>query len=331
MMAEVNLVLIGAIFLSSAAIAALSLPPLIRKLISGGITGNDVNKEGRPSVAEMGGLAIVMGAIGSLLLAIALYTFLNYQFNLVQMLAAMLTLMIIALIGTYDDLFDMRQSIKAVLPMAAALPLVAVSAAGSTAITVPFFGPVDFGYFYIALLIPLGIAVSSNLTNMLAGFNGMEAGMGCVIFATTLLLALVNGSVEMAMISAAMLGALLVFLRFNWYPARAFTGDIGNLSIGAALAVAVILGNMESAGAILVVPYVADFFIKAYNRFPSTKWWGELKGGKLYPLDGKVRGAAQLVMRLSGGISEQRLVLSFIAAEALCALAAILLFGRIFR
>ncbi len=328
-MAGIDLVLIGAILLSSAAIVAVSLPQLIRKLISGGITGNDVNKEGRPSVAEMGGLAIVMGATGSLLLAIMLYTFFGYRFDLVQMLAAMLTLVTIALIGTYDDLFNMRQATKAIIPMVAALPLVAVSAAGSTEITIPLFGPVDFGYLYIILLIPLGVAVSSNLTNMLAGFNGMEAGMGCVIFATTLFLAFANGSSEMAMISAAMLGALLVFLRFNWYPARVFSGDIGNLSIGAALAVAVILGNLESAGAILVIPYVADFFIKAYNRFPSTKWWGELKGGKLYPLEGKVRGAAQLVMKLSGGISEQKLVLTFIAAEALCALAAILLFGRV--
>jgi UDP-N-acetylglucosamine--dolichyl-phosphate N-acetylglucosaminephosphotransferase len=329
-MPHVSLTLVGAVFLSSAAIAALSLPFLIRKLAAAGITGNDVNKGGKQQVAEMGGLAIVMGAIGSLLLAIALYTFFNYDFQLIGILAAMLTLMIIALIGTYDDLFDMRQSVKAVLPMVAALPLVAVSAAGNTSISIPMVGPVDFGYLYIILLIPLGIAVSSNLTNMLAGFNGMEAGMGAVIFATTLLLALLHGSAEMAMISAAMLGALLAFLRFNWYPARVFTGDIGNLSIGAALAVAVILGNLESVGAILVIPYVLDFFIKAYNRFPSTKWWGELRGGRLHPLEGRVRGLAQLVMKLYNGVSEQKLVLTFIAAEAVCAAAAILLFGRIF-
>ncbi len=322
-------IFIAAIFLCSVAITSFSLPFLIRKLVAAHMTGQDVNKEGRPSVAEMGGLAIVMGAIGSLLLAIALQTFFGYSFKLIEMLAAMLTLTIIALIGTYDDLFSMRQSIKAVLPMAAALPLVAVSAAGSTAVSLPFFGPADFGLFYIVLLIPLGVTVASNLTNMLAGFNGMEAGMGAVMFSATLFLALVQGSVEMALISSAMLGALLAFLRFNWYPARIFTGDTGNLSIGAALAVAVILGNLESAGAILVIPYVLDFFIKAYNRFPSTKWWGELKGGKLHPLEGRVRGLAQFVMKISGGITEQRLALSFIAAEALCALLAIVLYGKI--
>jgi len=324
----VDALFIFAVFLCSALITLFSMPFLIRKLFASGMAGNDVNKEGRPAVAEMGGLGIVMGAIGALLFAIAMQTFFGYQFSLIDILAAMLTMLIISLIGTYDDLFDMRQDIKAVLPMAAALPLVAVSAAGSTAFSIPFVGSVDFGFVYIFLLIPLGVTVASNLTNMFAGFNGMESGMGAVMFAATLVLAFSNGSVEMALISAAMLGALLAFTRFNWYPARVFTGDIGNLLIGAALASAVIIGNLESAGAILVIPYVIDFFIKAYNRFPSTKWWGELKGGKLYPLEGKVRGLAQFVMKVSGGISEQKLVLVFIAAEGLCAIAVILLYGR---
>jgi UDP-N-acetylglucosamine--dolichyl-phosphate N-acetylglucosaminephosphotransferase len=325
----VNIELIAAILLSSAAIAFVSLPFLIKKFMAAKMTGKDVNKAGCPEVAEMGGLGIVMGAIGSLLVAIAFQTFLGFQFRLIEILAAMLTILIISLIGTFDDLFSMRQYVKAVLPMAAAVPLVAVSAAGSTAISIPFLGSVDFGFLYIFLLIPLGVTVASNLTNMLAGFNGMESGMGVVIFAATLLLSLATGSMEMAMISAAMLGALLAFTRFNWYPAKVFTGDIGNLTIGAALASAVIIGNLEAAGAILVIPYVIDFFIKAANRFPSTNWWGELRGGKLYPLGGKARGLAQFVMKLAGGISEQRLVLSFIAAESLCALLAILLYGKV--
>ena len=154
--------------------------------------------------------------------------------------------------------------------------------------------------------------------------------MGVVMFAATLFLAVQNGSIEMAIISAAMLGALIAFLRFNWFPSRVFTGDIGNLAIGATLAVAVIIGNLRVAGAILVIPYVIDFFIKAYNRFPSSKWWGELRNnGKLYPLEGKVRGFAQWIMLQCNGVPEQKLVLTFIAMEAVCALVAILMYGHI--
>jgi len=42
-----------------------------------------------------------------------------------------------------------------------------------------------------------------------------------------------------------------------------------------------------------------------------------------------VRGLAQLVMKKAGGITERNLVLVFIAAEALCAFAAIMLYGKV--
>jgi UDP-N-acetylglucosamine--dolichyl-phosphate N-acetylglucosaminephosphotransferase len=211
--------------------------------------------------------------------------------------------------------------------MVAALPLVALAAAGSTAVSLPSIGSFDFGIFYIIVLIPLGVTVAANLTNMLAGFNGMETGMGCVIFACVALLAVANGSTEMGLISVAMLGALLAFLRFNWYPAKVFIGDIGTLLIGGALAVAVIVGNLESAGAILVIPYLADFAIKALNKFPRAD--GECgKDGKLSPAGGKVKGLVHLVMRIAGGITEKNLVLFFIAAEGLFSLLAILLYGK---
>jgi len=325
-----DLLFLAAILATAFCLTSFAMPVIIRKMKVAGIVGKDVNKQGRPEVAEMGGLGIVMGVVGALLLAIAASTFFGYTFSLTEIMAAMLTMAIIALIGIFDDLFDMRKDVKALLPMVAALPLVAVAAAGSTTMSLPFIGTLDFGIFYIIVLIPLGVTVAANLTNMLAGFNGMEAGMGCVMFACVALLAVANGSTEAALIAVAMEGALLAFLRFNAYPARVFIGDIGTLLIGGALAVSVIIGNIESVGAILVIPYLADFVIKAYNKFPSTEWWGEMKGksGKLYPLGGKVRGLCQLVMKLAGGISEQRLVLLFIAAEGLFALLAILLYGR---
>ena len=299
---------------------------LVPRLKRFGIVGKDVNKPDRPEVAEMGGIAIVAGFTAGMLLAIFFNSFGGLQFNLVFMLAAIIAIHSISFIGMVDDLLDIPQWLKALLPLFAAIPLVAVKAAGSTTMAIPFFGVMDFGIVYIFLLIPFGIAVASNLTNMLAGFNGMESGMGIIIFAATGLLAVMKGSVGLALISFSMLGALLAFLRYNWFPARVFPGDVGNLTIGAALAAGVIIGNLETAGAILMAPYVVDFFIKAFNRFPSKGWWGEFRGGKLYPLEGKVRGFAQLVMKKANGISEQNLVLFFIGLEVVFAIIVIILF-----
>jgi UDP-N-acetylglucosamine--dolichyl-phosphate N-acetylglucosaminephosphotransferase len=302
---------------------------LVPRLKRFGITGKDVNKPDRPVVAEMGGIAIVAGFSAGLLLAIFFNSFIGLEFNLIFVLAALIAILSVSFMGMVDDLLDIPQWLKALLPLFAAIPLVAVKAVGSTAMNIPFLGLIDFGIFYIVLLIPLGIAVSSNLTNMLAGFNGMESGMGIIIFAVMGLIALVNGSVELALISLAMLGALLAFMKFNWFPAKVFPGDVGNLTIGAALASGVIIGNIESAGAILMIPYCIDFFIKAINRFPSSNWWGTNINGKLFAPEDKVRGFAQLVMKKFNGITERKLVLFFIGLEAVFGLIVLLLFLKL--
>jgi UDP-N-acetylglucosamine--dolichyl-phosphate N-acetylglucosaminephosphotransferase len=306
------------------AVAFILTKALIPRLKAAGITGRDENKEKAPEIPEMGGIAIIAGLVAGVLLAIAFQSFFGFQFNLIFVLAALITILLAAMIGLSDDLLELPQWLKAFLPLFAAIPLVAVKAAGSTVMGIPFIGPIDFGIIYILALIPLGIAVPMNLTNMLAGFNGMESGMGAVMFAAMALLAVANSSVEMAVIAFPMLGALAAFSYFNMFPARIFPGDIGTLTIGAALGSMVIIGNLESAGAILVMPYVIDFFIKAANRFPHTKQ--EIKNGNLYPKGGKVKGLVHLVMTLSGGISERKLVLVFICAEAAAALVVLALY-----
>ena len=299
---------------------------LIPRLKRFGIIGRDVNKPDRPEVAEMGGIAIVAGFTAGVLLAIFLNTFSEFEFNLVYVMAALITVHSVAFIGIVDDLLDIPQFVKAFLPLFAAVPLIAVSAVGSTAMNIPFVGEIDLGIFYILILVPIGVAVASNLSNMFAGFNGLEAGLGSVMFLAMAILAVAHGSVEMAILFIPILGALVAFMFFNWYPAKVFPGDVGNLTIGAVLASGVIIGNLEAAGAILMILYVLDFFIKAYKRFPSSNWWGEYQDGKLYALDGRARGLAQFVMKLFNGISEVNLVLFFIGIEVLIAIVVLLLF-----
>ncbi len=299
---------------------------LIPRLRRFNITGKDVNKPDTPVTPEMGGIAIVAGFTAGMLLAVFMNSFFNFDFNLIHILAALIAIHSVAFIGIIDDLLDLPQWLKAGLPLFAAIPLVSVKAAGSTVLVIPFIGLVDFGLLYILLLIPIGIAVASNLTNMLAGFNGMESGMGIVIFATVVLLALNRGDTEPLIISLAMVGSLLAFFIYNRYPARVFPGDVGNLTIGAALASAVIIGNIEAAGALLLFPYVVDFFIKMKNKFPSKEWWGVYKNGKLYAVGNKARGFAQLVMKSSNGISEKNLTLFFVALEMVVGSVVLLLF-----
>ena len=99
---------------------------------------------------------------------------------------------------------------------------------------------------------------------------------------------------------------------------------MGTLSIGAIISVAVIMGNLEIAGAILLIPYIVDFLIKAKNHFPYS--FGVYREGKLYCSESGPVGLGQLIMKVYGGISERNLVLVLIGIEAVCGVVAILVY-----
>lgn len=312
----------GLVFIVSFLVAFFSVPILIKKFKKAGITGKDIHKLGKPDTPEMGGLSIVAGLVSGVLCAVALSTLtssyiFNYSFiifsDLTALYAALTTILIIAIIGIFDDLVSLRHSIKTLLPIFASVPLVAI-AAGDPYVSIPFLGSFYLPIIYPLILIPIGVTVMANLTNMFAGFNGMEAGLGLMVSLGLLPIALKSGSMEAIVLLLGLSGALTAFLFYNKYPAKIFCGDVGTLTIGGTLAAVIILGNFEVAGVIVMIPYLIDFAIKALNGFPSRGWWGTLREGKLY-CDGKPVGFAQTVMKKAGGISEKRLVLTFALIE----------------
>lgn len=304
-------------FVFALAVTFFSFPLVIPRLVRSGITGKDVNKPGEPKIANIGGIVTAAGFSAGILGIIALKTFTN-QFdylNLQYLLAALSTVLTAVLIGIVDDFVSLRQWFKALTPIFCALPLVAVKA-GETAIGIPFLGQVDIGIVYTLVLVPIGVTIAANGVNMLAGFNGLEAGMGFIGMAALAVIAARLNEITSLTILLAGMGTLLATIRYNWYPAKVFIGDAGTLSIGAMMAAAIIIGNFEWAGVIIMIPYAADFFIKAASRFPSQGWEGVYRNGKLYCPNAKPKGLAQLIMKLTGGIHERSLTLILMAVEA---------------
>ena len=316
------------VFAVAFAFTFITIPWIMPKLKRRGLTGKDRNKPSLPETPEMGGFGIIAGFSAGVLVAVALFTFpffeLNLNLGLITILAALSTILIMAIIGVIDDLFSINQLVKASIPLFAAMPLVAVKA-GETTMALPFIGSIDFGIWYALLLIPIGIAGASNVTNMLEGFNGLGAGMGIVACTSLAFIAWKTGSHEALIILIAMIGALLAFFYYN-FKGKIFMGDIGTLSIGAVIACSVIIGNFETAGVIVIIPYALDFIIKAKNRFPSSDWWGTYKDGKL-TCPGKPVGLCQLIMKFTGGISEKNLVLSLIGIELIFGIIAVMIYG----
>ena len=316
------------IFLVSFTVSFTGFPIIIPRLKGAGIVGKNMNSESKEELPEMGGLMIAAGFGAGIVTSIFLRTFFDLflSVSLPSILAALSTILIVVIIGVFDDLISISQRVKAFLPAFAALPLMAIKE-GYSMIRIPFLGIVNFGIFYPLVLVPLGITGAANAVNMLAGFNGLEVGMGVVAMGSLAIIAYLIGETTALIILMAALGALVATLYYNWYPAKILVGDVGTLSIGAVIASAVIIGNYETAGIIIIIPFVIDFLIKAKNHFPGKNWWGIHKNGKLYCPDSGPVGLCQLIMKVCGGISERNLALVLMGIEAVCGVVAILFYA----
>lgn len=77
---------------------------------------------------------------------------------------------------------------------------------------------------------------ATNGANFTDGADGLLGSTGAVALATLGVMAWRAGDPALAGLALAFVGALLAFLRWNWYPARVFMGDTGSMAVGAVLA-----------------------------------------------------------------------------------------------
>lgn len=123
-----------------------------------------------------------------------------------------------------------------------------------TDVAIPFTSiHLELGWFYY-FLISLVIVLMTNAVNLTDGLDGLAAGstmFAGVAYVVISLLAAIHGvavlahETDMAVFSAALVGGVLGFLRFNSYPARVFMGDTGSLALGGALAALAVLTKSE--------------------------------------------------------------------------------------
>lgn len=324
------------VFLVSFLVVYFITPKVARKIKEQGITGVDVNKADRPSVPKIGGVVILLGFSIAVLLSLQLYSGgINHEY----MLAAICSIVLIAVLGLLDDILDVPDRYRVVLPVFAAIPLMVTKAGTSTmnlifftvpfnlgVVVLPFIGPMDIN-LYSLLLVPIGVVACSNLVNLLAGFNGLEAGAGAIISFSIFTASIFLGysgmhTAEASFIMIALFGACLAFLFFNWYPARIFPGNVTTYMVGAAIVAAVVTGNMERVGVICLIPQIIEFFLKARSPHFSAENFGRVgKRGRLY-YSGKVYSLTHLLMKTIHP-TEKQLVTILLAFQALCGAAAV--------
>lgn len=222
-----------------------------------------LTKAGTPT---MGGLLILFGVIVSTLL----WGDLDNRFVWI----ILLTTSGFGVIGFVDDYRKLvlndpiglparwKYFWQSVVGLAAAYALYHYAAAPiETSLIVPFFKSVviPLGPFFVVLayLVIVGTSNAVNLTDGLDGLAIMPTVLvggalgvfayasGNVNFATYLTIPYVEGAGEIVVFCGALIGAGLAFLWFNTYPAQVFMGDIGALSLGAALGTVAVIVRQE--------------------------------------------------------------------------------------
>lgn len=105
----------------------------------------------------------------------------------------------------------------------------------STAITFPGFS-FDLGVFYYPVAIVV-ITYMINCANLTDGIDGLSGSVALVM--SVAFLAIAGFSSPLGIFECSLIGGLIAFLVFNFYPAKIFMGDCGSLFLGAALVTAV--------------------------------------------------------------------------------------------
>jgi len=138
---------------------------------------------------------------------------------------------------------------------------VTAKAPAETALFLPFFKtvmvPLGYGYILLTYFVVVGSSNAVNLTDGLDGLAIMPAVLvggalgvfayatGNAVFSGYLGIPFIEGTGEILVFCATLVGAGLGFLWFNTYPAQVFMGDIGALAIGAALGVVAVIVRQE--------------------------------------------------------------------------------------
>ncbi len=248
---------------------------LYQPIRSDGIKTHITEKQKTPT---MGGLFIVIGTL------VASILFANIKNNYV--LITLFVMISFSAIGFIDDYLKVAKkntkgfkgSIKLVIQFAIVSLVIFFLQMTSNiyfngAVEIPFLNTTfDLGIFYIffATFVIVGAANAVNLTDGLDGLVSVPAviTLSCfalIIYATSnsqisshLGILNIENTAQLIMFCAAMIGAILAFLKFNLKPAKIFMGDVGSLAIGASLGVLAIILKKEILFGIIGLLFVIE-------------------------------------------------------------------------
>ncbi len=177
--------------------------------------------------------------------------------------------------GLLDDILGLSPGTKLILQTVAALAVGAIFIFKGTQVRLFLTGS---GMTWLAAPITLIWLVGiTNSVNLLDHADGLAAGVSAIAAGIFAVINLLYGNYAVAFISAALAGAALGFLVFNFNPASLFMGDCGSNMLGFMLGVIAVLGVYTPEGSIrelavftpilvLAIPIVDTIFVLFYRK-----------------------------------------------------------------
>ena len=236
--------------LGLAAMISYVATPFVKKLAFK-IGAVDVPKDNRrmhkTPIPRLGGLAIVISFL--------LCTFLFVKLD-TQMQGILLGAIIILVVGVLDDCLALPALPKFFAQIAAGT-IVVLHGCSVRYVTNPFSAvPIDLGWLAGPVTV-FWIVLMTNAVNFIDGLDGLAVGVSGISTATMLVIALLLGEESVAVILAALLGACLGFIPYNFNPAQIFMGDTGSTFLGFILASLSIQGLFKMYAVIsFMVPFL---------------------------------------------------------------------------
>lgn len=326
---EILFLVVG--FFFSFWICSFLVPRVMKKMKELKITGIDVHKLHRPEIPEMGGVAILISVILSILLMI-----IPFEDNIIRLrlLAFLLTVTATGTVGIIDDLKKLGAYTKTLLTLIAALPLLIISffyPILDPSPRFPFIGRTKLTILY-PFYVPVNVAVCSNTVNMLDVMNGAMPGTSIITFGAMLCCSVLLESKTGLIISVLMLGIMIAYHKFNKYPAKVFSGDVGSLSVGAAIGALAIVGELEIVTIIALIPFIMNSFymLTSMRKFQEYRLVKEpatilLPDGRIAANeDPKAPIPLVRMMLARGPLTEQDIVKGLYLLSSLSAILAIL-------
>ena len=250
MILDPNFILRVGLALLSAAVLSFAVTPLVKRLAQK-VGAMDVPTDSRRMhhhpIPRMGGLAIFLAFLASVL--IFAYPEIDREIR-----GILLGAVIIVILGVLDDIITLHAGLKFVVQILAAVLVVLHGC------RIEHFMGLHLADWLSYPVSVVWIVAITNAVNFIDGLDGLAAGVSAISAGAMLVVALLVGDFMSAVMLAAIVGACVGFIPYNFNPAKIFMGDTGALLLGYVLSTVSVVGMFKFYAIVtFIVPILALF------------------------------------------------------------------------